>query len=118
MQRLWQLGLDWDDEVPLAVQESWILLLQEIKELDSVSFESCLTEVNAVEPPMLCIFADPSQDVRGAFAEARRRKDDNTHAVKFIAAKSRVSPPKQLTIPRLEPQAVVLARRLAISIQE
>ena len=26
MQRLWQLGLDWDDEVPLAVQESWISL--------------------------------------------------------------------------------------------
>ena len=24
VQRLWQLGLDWDDEVPLAVQEGWI----------------------------------------------------------------------------------------------
>lgn len=26
MQRLWQLGLDWDDDVPLAVQECWISL--------------------------------------------------------------------------------------------
>jgi len=26
------LGLDWDDKVPLAVQESWISLFQEIKE--------------------------------------------------------------------------------------
>ena len=38
MQRLWQLGLDWDDKVPLAVQETWISLVQEIKELDNVSF--------------------------------------------------------------------------------
>ena len=118
MQRLWQLGLDWDDEVPLAVQESWISLLQEIKELDSVSFERCLTVVNAVEPPMLCVFADASQDALGACAYARQRKDNNTYAVKFIAAKSRVSPLKQLTIPRLELQAAVLASRLAKSIQE
>lgn len=118
MQRLWQLGLDWDDEVPLAVQESWISLFQEIKELDSVSFERCLTVGNAVEPPMLCVFADASQEALGACAYARQRKDDNTYAVKFIAAKSRVSPLKQLTIPRLELQAAVLASRLAKSIQQ
>ena len=118
MQTLWQLGLEWDDEVPLAVQESWISLFQEIKELDSVSFERCLTVVNAVEPPMLCVFADASQDALGACAYARQRKDHNTYAVKFIAAKSRVSPLKQLTIPRLELQAAVLASRLAKSIQE
>ncbi|XP_068717258.1 uncharacterized protein [Montipora capricornis] len=39
-------------------------------------------------------------------------------AVKFIAAKSRVSPLKQLTIPRLELQAAILVSRLAKSIQE
>ena len=99
MQRLWQRGLDWDDEVPLAVQESWISLFQEIKELDSVSFERCLTVGHAMEPPMLCVFADASQEALGACAYARQRKDNNTYAVKFIAAKSRVSPPKQLKQP-------------------
>ena len=118
MQRLWQLGLDWNDEVPLAVQKSWISLFQEIKELDSVSFERCSTVGNAVEPPMLCVFPDASQEALGACAYARQRKDDNTYTVKFIAAKSRVSPLKQLTIPRLELQAAVLASRLAKSIQQ
>ena len=118
MQRLWQLGLDWDDELPIAVQKNLISLFQEIKELDSVSFDRCLTVVNAVEPPMLCVFADASQDALGACAYTRQRKDDNTYAVKFIAAKSRVSPLKQLTIPRVELQAAVLASRLAKSIQE
>ncbi|XP_066016486.1 uncharacterized protein [Pocillopora verrucosa] len=67
---------------------------------------------------MLCVFADASQDALGACAYTRQRKDDSTYAVKFIAAKSRVSPLKQLTIPRLELQAAVLASRLAKSIQE
>jgi len=67
---------------------------------------------------MLCVFADASQEALGACPCACQRKDDNTYAVKFIPAKSRVSPLKQLTIPCLELQAAVLASRLAKSIQE
>lgn len=68
LQKLWQKGLDWDDEVPPAVQESWVSLFREIKELDSVSFERYLTVANAVEPPILCVFADASQEAFGACA--------------------------------------------------
>ena len=118
LQKLWQKGLDWDDEVPPAVQESWVSLFQEMKGLDSVSFERCLTVANAVEPPILCVFADASQEAFGDCAYVRQKKDDDTHVVKFVAAKSRVAPIKQLTIPRLELQAAVLASRLAKSIQE
>lgn len=118
LQNLWQLGLNWDDEVPVAVQDQWISLFKEMKELNNVSFERCLTADKAVDPPMLCVFADASQDAFGTCAYVRQRKDDNTYSVKFIAAKSRVAPLKQLTIPRLELQAAVLATRLAKSIQE
>ena len=118
LQKLWQKGLDWDDELPPAVQESWVSLFREMKELDSVSFERCLTVANAVEPPISCVFADASQEAFGACAYVRQKKDGDTRAVKFVAAKSRVAPLKQLTIPRLELQAAVLASRLAKSIQE
>ena len=118
LQKLWQLGLDWDDEVPAAVHDQWIALFKEMKELDNVSFERCLTADKAVDPPMLCVFADASQEAFGACAYLRQRKDDKTYSVKFIAAKSRVAPLKQLTIPRLELQAAVLATRLAKSIQD
>ena len=84
-----------------------------MKELDSVSFESCLTVANAVEPPILCVFAEASQEAFGACAYIREKKDDDTRAVTFVEAKSRVAPIKQLTIPRLELQAAVLANRLA-----
>ena len=118
LQQLWQLGLDWDDEPPPTVQDNWTSLFQEMKELNKVSFERCLTATNAMQPPMLCVFADASQHAFGACAYVRQRKDDDTYEAKFIAAKSRVAPLKQLTIPRLELQAAVLASRLAKSIQE
>ena len=70
------------------------------------------------KPPILCVFAEASQEAFGACAYIRAKKDDDTLGVKFVAAKSRVAPIKQLTIPCLELQAAVLANRLAKSIQE
>ena len=71
-----------------------------------------------MEPPILCVFTDASQEAFGACPYVRQEKDDDTHAVNFVAAKRRVAPIKQLTIPRLELQAAVLASRVAKSIQE
>ena len=52
VQLLWQLGQD--------------SLFQEMKELDNVSFGRSLSADNVVDPPMLCVFADASQDAFGA----------------------------------------------------
>ena len=48
----------------------------------------------------------------------RHRKDYDAFTIKFIAAKSRVAPLKEVTISRLELQAAVLAGRLANVIQK
>ena len=116
MQELWQLGLHWDDELPCNVQEKWIQLFTEMKELDGIGFKRCLVPPEADELPSLCVFADASQDAFGACAYIRQKTKENTYEVTFVAAKSRVAPLKQLTIPRLELQAAVLASRLAKSI--
>jgi hypothetical protein len=54
----------------------------------------------------------------GACSYIRWKLADGSFGVRFIAAKSRVSPLKQLTIPRLELQGAVLASRLSKSILE
>ena len=118
MQRLWQKGVDWDEQLPADEEGKWIELFAEMRELNDVTIERCLTPPNAVGNPMLCIFSDASVEAFGACAYNRWSLGDGTFGVTFIAAKSRVAPLKQLTIPRLELQAAVLATRLGKTIVE
>ena len=118
MQRLWQQGLEWDQELPSAAREEWIRFFQEMGDLNHVTFERSLTPVDAIALPILCIFFDASNEAFGACAHVRWRTESSEYVTRFIAAKSRVAPLKPLTIPRLELQAAVLATRLYQSIAE
>lgn len=89
-----------------------------MQELNKIGFKRCLVPPETPELPVLCVFSDASQEAFGACTYIRQKNQQNTYEVKFVPAKSRVAPLKQLTIPRLELQAAVLASRLAKSIQE
>ena len=100
------------------MQEFWTNLFNEALLLSQLGFERCLTPASAIEQPILCTFADASPEAFGACSYVRWKLEDGHFAVRFIAAKSRVAPLKQLTIPRLELQGAVLATRLSKSILE
>jgi hypothetical protein len=116
MQQLWKKGFDWDEELPPSVQEQWYSLFKEMSQLNDISFERCLTPSSAIGQPTLCIFSDASLEAFGAVAYVRWLLENGKFDVRFIAAKSRVAPLKELTIPRLELQGAVLASRLYKSI--
>lgn len=116
MQELWQHGLSWDEEVPPEVKKKWMTLFNEMNALNIVRFKRCLTPPGAICDPYLVIFCDASRLAFGACAYTRWKLADGTFAVEFIAANSRVAPLRELTIPRLELQAAVLASRLAKTI--
>ena len=67
--------------------------------------------------PAKCVFADASRGAFGTCAYLRSETSPGNIEVKFVAAKSRVAPLKELTIPRLELQAAVLASRLCKAIE-
>ena len=71
LQELWQKGLEWDDDLSPSDQLKWLLYFKEMEQLNQISFERYLCPVAPAEPP--------------------------TH-VRFVAAKSRVAPLKELTI--------------------
>ena len=101
LQELWQIGVDWDEELPKAIKEKWFQLFKEMRELHHFSLQRSLFTAAAPEPPSLCVFSDASQDAFGACAYTRQKNNDNTYSVRLITAKSRMSPLKRLTIPRL-----------------
>ena len=82
-----------------------------MKELKGIGFKRCLVSPETPEAPVLCAFSDTSEDAFGACAYIHQKMKQNTYEVNFFAAKSRVAPLKQLTIPRLELQAAVLTSR-------
>ena len=118
LQELWQLGLNWDDEVSGASKQNWIRIFEEIAKLNDVKFERCLTPAEVVGKPYLIVFCDASRLAFGAVAYIRWKLNNGKFGVRFVTAKSRVAPLKELTIPRLELQAAVIGSRLGKTIQD
>ena len=118
MQELWQRGLSWDEEISPDLKKKWTMLFKEMAALEKVQFQRCLTPTGAINNPELITFCDASRMAFGACSYIRWQLADGKFGVRFVAAKSRVAPLKELTIPRLELQAAVLASRLAKSILE
>ena len=118
MQKLWQNGLSWDDEVPPEIKRKRMTLFEEMIALNNVRFKRCLTPPNACGDPSLIVFSDASRQAFGACAYVQWKLKDGRFGVRFAAAKCRAAPLKELTIPCLELQAAVLASRLGSNIVE
>ena len=118
MQRLWQLGVEWDEELPPTEENRWLSMFEEMTELQSVELERCLTPPLAIEKPTLCVFSDASESAFGACMYIRWQLNNGQFETRFVTAKSRVAPLKRLTVPRLELQAAVMATRLNASVMK
>ena len=116
MKRLWMEeanNLGWDDPIPDCRREEWIELFRELCEMEDVVFSRSIKPPRAVGKPTLIIFSDGSNEAFGACAYARWNLSDNGFESRLIAAKTRVSPLKRMTIVRIELNGAVLAARLA-----
>ena len=118
LQELWEEGVDWDDELAPSIQKKWSSYFEEMEQMNGVSFERCICPRNIAESAILCVFPDASRGAFGTCTYLRSESSSGEVKVKFIAAKSRVAPLKELTIPRLELQAALLASRLCKAIEQ
>ena len=114
-----RIKLDWDEEVPVQLQEEWNKWLKSIQDLNKISFPRCLTNpVPEAEETTYQVhnFSDASEKGYGCCSYLRTTqalKDGSKKVdVRLIASKSRVSPINKVSIPRLELQAALLAAQL------
>ena len=115
IQDLCRENYKWDEPIPEIHAQRWEQWLNDLPVMSTVSIDRCVkpqgfTDINRVE---LHTFADASEIGYGAVSYIRLLNSSGNYHVAFMGGRSRLAPLKNVTIPRLELSAAVLAVELA-----
>lgn len=117
VQRLWSKKRDWDDpNLPGDVLQLWHVWESELHQLPSLSLPRCYVQLGTDITPVtqsIHIFTDASERAYGAVAYLRTVDETGHIQLSFLAARSRVAPVRQQSIPRLELCAAHTGAQLA-----
>ena len=119
VQELCRRKLGWDDKIPDEIVLKWQQWLQSLPYLDKFAIPRCYQpegfgDLASVE---LHQFADASELGYGCVSFLRLRNQVGEVHCNFAFGKSRVAPLKQMTIPRMELAAAVVAVKVAFQLQ-
>ena len=114
------MKLDWDTPLPSELLQEWQSLVNGLAELDEISFDRYFgikdrTDLTSIE---LHGFSDASDRAYGACAYVCFRYSDGTCKNSLVTAKSRLKPPKKVSVPRLELLGVLTVSRLIIELDK
>jgi hypothetical protein len=116
IQRLWKRSLDWDETLPADVLAEWHAWTREVPHLDKIWVPRCFRAYQRLDSKEqshhLVLFCDASEAALGAAVYIRVAYDDGHTEVHLLMAKSKVSPLKELTLPRKELAAAVMGAKL------
>ena len=116
MQEIWQAGVEWDEVLPVHLHAKWTQWESELAELSYVQIPPCLRQTNRTSI-YLHVFSDSSEKAYATVVYlVCHYGTDGAVTSCIIMAKSRVSPIKAVTIPRLEWMGAVLSTRIATNI--
>jgi hypothetical protein len=110
LQKLWQDKLNWDEQLPLHLQEEWNQLLHTIPRLSQIKIPRKVICTNATNI-QIHGFCDSSEQGYGACIYIRST-NDSQKLCRLLCSTSKVAPLKRLTIRRLELCAAVLLAKL------
>ncbi|KAK7916727.1 hypothetical protein WMY93_012488 [Mugilogobius chulae] len=117
IQDLWKVGVGWDDPIqPEALLDLWNQWESELAYLPQVEIPRCYVppEADSDMPRREAhIFCDASERAYGAVEYLRTQDSQDEVHIAFVMARSRVSPRKQLSMPRLELCAALAGAQLA-----
>ena len=119
IQQLWKQALDWDEQVPRDVEESWKLWVNEVQHLNKITFPRCFRKHPGKEvQKQLLAFGDASEAAMGAAVYIRTVYEDGHCEVHLLMAKAKVAPLKELSLPRKELAAAVMTTKLLAHVAE
>ena len=118
MQTLWHTGLQWDVILPRNLQSKWSLLVTDLQRLSLFTVPRWLGLSADLGFAELHGFADASERAYAACVYMRTLNSQGEIHNVLMAAKSKVAPLKQVSLPRLELSAAVLLVKLTSRVRE
>lgn len=111
LQQLIKEKLTWDEPVPDKLAQKWFAWLNDFKQMSTFTVNRCLkpTGFGDVATAQLHHFADASESGYGTVSYLRLTNHEGRVHCAFMLGKLRVAPLKQMTIPRMELTAAVVA---------
>ncbi|XP_064471859.1 uncharacterized protein LOC135386067 [Ornithodoros turicata] len=115
-QDLWKHEVDWDEKIPEAFIDVWESWCQHISSISDVEVPRCISTPGG-SYCQVHVFCDASKRAYGCAAYLRWVNDKGDSTARIICSKARVSPLKELTLPRLELMAAVIGIRMLTYLQ-
>lgn len=107
-------GIGWNDLLTDQLLERWKLIQVSLAGADSICIPRCFLS-HTTQSVRLVAFADASTKAYAAVVYLRMEFDSNVR-VRFMAAITRVTPLKSITIPRLELLSALLLSKLIVNV--
>ena len=111
--------VDWDEELRGDLGERFNSFVSDLKHLSDIRIPRCYFNVSR-KPRKIQLhgFSDASQQAFAAVVYMRSTYEDGCIAVNFVASKTKVTPTKKQSIPRLELLGALILARLIATIKE
>lgn len=111
LQDLCRLKCGWNEPIPQSFQQKWNKWLEDLKKAENFKINRCLKpqDFAQITSAQMHHFSGASETAYGTVTYIKLQNDKNIVHTAFLLGKARVSPLKQVTIPRLELTAAVLA---------
>ena len=109
----------WDEDVPKVLLQDWNDWCLEMKGTSQLRFPRCLVqgELHDLSECELHFFSDASDVALGCCCYLRCVHSSGQVRVMLVMSKSKVSPLKKMSIPRLELEAAVMAVKLHVMLK-
>ncbi|XP_043263812.1 uncharacterized protein LOC122404025 [Colletes gigas] len=111
MQKLWQVGVNWDESIPETLHTEWKVFESQLKNIRELSIPRRIICDKHIELE-LHGFCDASEKAYEACIYMRSTNTSGHHFAYLVCSKSRVAPLKVQSLPRLELCAAVLLAKL------
>lgn len=115
MQKLWLKGVHWDDDLDDEITQHWQQLRSDLLNVNKIKIHRWMQYNN--DHIELHGFCDASLHAYAAVVYSRIRQQDGTFHTSLLLSKTRVSPLKPVTIPKLELCGAVLLSQIISRVQ-